>query len=134
MKKNAPSTKGSESATTHRDSIPTRRRQPAYARVLRDALQAGRVPRHGVAVFLDDRLPARSAFVCIACFSDSDPLALDWSVCRNLDVIIPNSDRADHDRLQRLIQALEKVRPRRLQLWKSDGSVPEFLVLGEVAR
>lgn len=133
MKSNAPATNGSESAHGQRNHATTRSRQPAYSRALRDALQAGRVPKHGIAVFLDDRPPARSAFVCIACFDDSDPLALDWSICRNLDVIVPNSDRADHERLQRLIQALEKARPRRLQLWKSDGSIPEFRVLGEVA-
>lgn len=104
-------------------------RRPAYARQLAAVLAAGREPLHGIAVYLDARPPDVPLFAALACFADTDPAALDWSQCRGRDVVVPCADQADPDRLDRLLDALQASRPRRLQAWSTYGDNIRFVVL-----
>lgn len=107
-------------------------KSPAYSRALRQLIQAGREPFHGVAVWLDQSPPKNPLLAALACFPDTDPEELDWSLCRGRDVIVANSDRCDRARLRRLVHAIARTGPRRLQVWQSDGSNPQFLIIGKV--
>lgn len=64
----------------------------------------------------------------LACFADTDPAIVDWSLCRGRDVHIAGTD-LDPVRLKRLIEALEAAKPRRLQVHRI-GELTEFVILG----
>lgn len=102
---------------------------PAYGRQLCAHLNAGRVPQHGIAVFLDQRPPQSPLCAPLACFSDTDPDRLDWSLCSGRDVHVANAGVCDPGRLARLIEALKAVRPSRLQVHRADAPT-EFVIIG----
>jgi hypothetical protein len=102
---------------------------PAYARPLLAALRAGKEPLHGIAVWIDRNPPARGICAPLAVFPDADPRELDWSVCKNRDVLIPRADAVDPARLIATCQAIRAAVPARLLLLKSDGGY-EFVVSG----
>jgi hypothetical protein len=103
-------------------------RRPAYARKLAATLAAGQEPFHGIAVFLDQRPPEKPLCAPLACFSDTEPDQLDWSLCRGRDVIVPHADRCNPDRLERLLDAIKDTGPRRLQAWHSTGEWVRYVV------
>lgn len=107
------------------------KRRPAYARELAATLAAGLEPLHGIAVYLDRTPPQRPLLARLACFADTDPAALDWSLCRGRDVVVPFADQADPDRLGRLLDALKAARPRRLQAWSASGDDIRFIVTAD---
>lgn len=111
----------------------TRQKLPAYGRNLRQAIVAGKAPRHGVAIWID-RMPARGICAPLAVFSDGDPGALDWSLCKNLDVIVPHADEVQRERLTATVRAIKAARPRRLMLLKQDEPGVEFVVVAGGAR
>lgn len=106
-------------------------RQPAYAKALQDAIRRGQEPVHGIAVWLDQAPPERPLFAPLACFSDTDPAAVDWSLCRGRDCVVPMADRCAAERLRALVLALQAAQPRRLQLWHSRGAAVRFVVTAE---
>ncbi|WP_123785230.1 hypothetical protein [Pseudazoarcus pumilus] len=108
-------------------------RRPAYARQLAATIAAGYEPLHGIAVWLDRRPPDGGIFAHLACFSDTDPAALDWGLCYRRDVIVPCADQCNQARLDRLLAALAAADPRRLQTWSANGDNVRFLIVGRVA-
>ena len=108
-------------------------RRPAYARALHDALRRGQEPAHGIAVWIDTRPPERGTCAPLAVFADTDPAALDWSLCRGRSVIVPHADEVAHERLIAVCRAIKAVRPARLLLLKDDAPGFEFVVSGGIA-
>lgn len=106
---------------------------PAYSRELAALYRQGLEPLHGIAVYLDRTPPQRPLLARLACFADTDPAALDWSLCRGRDAVVPCADQCDPDRLDRLLDALTAAKPRRLQTWSTDGADVRFLILGRAA-
>ncbi len=104
-------------------------RLPAYGKALRTALTAGMEPFHGIAVYLDQRPPKSPLCAPLACFQDTDPDQLDWSLCSGRDVHVANASVCEPGRLARLIDALSATRPRRLQIHRADAPT-EFVILG----
>ena len=104
------------------------KRRPAYARHLEAVLASGHEPVHGIAIWLDSAPPSRPLFAALACFCDTDPTAIDWSLCTDRDVVIPQADQCDPNRLELLLIAIQCVRPRRLQAWSADGSIVRYIV------
>lgn len=104
------------------------KRLPAYGRAMLDALNAGRAPTHGVAVWIDRPAPPASVCAPLAVFSDTDPGALDWSMCRGQSVIVPHADEVERGRLLATVRAIRAARPLRLLLLKEDAPGFEFVV------
>lgn len=94
----------------------TARRLPAYGRALLDALKSGREPLHGIAAWIDVRPPERGLCAPLAVFADTDPAALDWSLCAGRSVIVPHADRVEPERLTATVCAIRAARPLRLLL------------------
>lgn len=111
----------------------TRQKLPAYGRHLEHAIATGKRPRHGVAVWID-RMPVRGICAPLAVFSDTDPGALDWSLCRGMDVIVPHADEVQRERLIAVCRAIKAAAPRRLLLLKQDPPGHEFVVSAEGAK
>lgn len=107
----------------------TRQKLPAYGRDLQHAIATGKRPRHGAAVWID-RPIVRGICAPLAVFADTDPGALDWTLCRGLDVTVPSADEVQRERLIATVRAIKAARPRRLMLLKSDPPGHEFVVLG----
>lgn len=104
---------------------------PSYARALRAALAAGLEPQHGIAVYLDQRPPKSPLCAPLACFQDTEPEDVDWSLCAGRDVHVANAGICDPGRLARLVEAIKAVKPRRLQVHRA-GRTIEFVVVAEV--
>ena len=104
------------------------KRLPAYGRQLLDALNMGREPIHGIAVWIDR--PASTGGVCapLAVFADTDPLTLDWSVCCARSVIVPHANEVVPRRLIATVSAIRAARPLRLLLLKEASPGFEFVV------
>jgi hypothetical protein len=86
---------------------------PAYARELADARRRGmtlRRPVVSVALHWRSR-PAIGYGVVVP--NDRDPARLDWTWCRNLDVIVIREGDAS-ERVMAALRAIEYARPRRL--------------------
>lgn len=106
-------------------------RLPAYGKALQEALQAHKTPAHGLAVWIDSKPPVTGICAPLAVFSsDTDPAALDWSLCKNQNVIIPHADRVDRDRLLATVRAIRAARPARLLLLKDAAPGFEIVVSG----
>lgn len=108
-------------------------RAPAYSKALREALKDGLEPLHGIAVYLDQRPPEKPLCAPLACFHDTEPDQLDWSLCASRDVHVANAGICDPARLMRLVGAIKAVKPRRLQVHRA-GHLTEFVILSEDAR
>lgn len=105
-------------------------KQPAYSKALRTALKAGQEPFHGIAVYLDQCPPKSPLCAPLACFYDTEPDELDWTLCTGRDVHVANAGICSPGRLARLIDALKAVQPKRLQIHRADAPT-EFVILGE---
>lgn len=107
-------------------------RLPAYGRALLDALRAGRVPAHGIAVWIDQTPPSAGICAPLAIFQDTDPATLDWGLCHAQTVIVPHADRVQHDRLLATVRKIRKAGPLRLLLLKDSAPGFEIVVSSEV--
>ena len=103
-------------------------RLPAYGRALSEALQARKTPAHGIAIWIDIKPPVTGICAPLAVFPDTDPAALDWSLCKNQSVIVPHADRVERDRLLATVKAIRAARPRRLLLLKDAAPGFELVV------
>ncbi len=105
-------------------------RMPAYAKALLAVLQQGMEPQHGIGLYVDRKPPDRPLLAPLAIFRDDDPEGIDWEIVRGRDVIIPRADQVERGRLKRIVAAVAKCKPRRLQAWSADGRKVWFVILG----
>lgn len=110
------------------------RRLPAYGAQLAERLREGFEPAHGVAVWIDARPSLRGVCAPLAVFADTDPAALDWSVCHRRDVFIAKADEAAPERLQATVAAITAAGPRRLLLLQLRPPYCTLVIPGEGAR
>lgn len=110
------------------------RRQPAYGARLADRLRDGFEPPHGVAVWIDTAPSLRGICAPLAVFADTDPAAMDWSLCHRRDVFIVRADTAAPDRLRAVVAAITEAKPRRLLLLLERPPYCHIAIRGEGAR
>lgn len=110
------------------------RRLPAYGARLADRLRDGFEPPHGVAVWIDASPSLRGICAPLAVFADTDPAALDWSLCHRRDVFIVRADAAAADRLRAVVAAITTAQPRRLLLLLEHPPYCYIAISGEGAR
>lgn len=112
----------------------TARRLPAYGAQLAERVREGFEPAHGIAVWIDARPSLRGICAPLAVFYDTDPAALDWSLCHRRDVFIAKADDAAPDRLQATVAAITAAGPRRMLLLQSRPPYCTLVIPGEGAR
>lgn len=110
------------------------RRLPAYGARLADRLRDGFEPPHGVAVWIDTAPSLRGICAPLAVFADTDPAALDWSLCHRRDVFVAHADAVAPDRLQAVVAAITDAQPRRLLLLLERPPYCHIAISGEGTR